>query len=198
MPARAASRSAVEWRSGASPTGSSRAPIIPKATRSNVQYAPAARSSAEKTKIESPRTPSSSQPTRAKMPASASTSSQDLRMLRAATSMRPASLAVFAALFRPVVLEQAARRPILILRCVAAARAMQRRDVLERDEDVPVQLDVRHLVDVAVRGEDAFLVVAAEERDLDLLALVLARVVLHRPERSQTRMATRYVLAQAI
>src|SRR6476659_3390603 len=61
---------------------------------------------------------------------------------------------------------------------------MERRDVLQRDEDVPVQLDVRHLVDVAGRGEDAFLVLAAEERDLDLLALVLARVVLHRPERS--------------
>src|SRR3954471_24627692 len=185
MPARAASRSAVEWRSGASPTGSSRAPIIPKATRSNVQYAPAARSSAQKTKIESPRTPSSSQPTRAKTPASASTSSQDLRMLRAARSMAgPGSLAVFAAVFRPLVLEQAPRRPILVLRRVAAARAVEGRDVLEGHEDVPVQLDVRHLVDVAVCGEHAFLVLAAEERDLDLLALVLVRVVLHRSERS--------------
>ena len=41
-----------------------------------------------------------------------------------------------------------------------------------------VQLDVRDLVDVAVRGEDALLVFAAEERDLDLLTLVLAGVVL--------------------
>ena len=80
----------------------------------------------------------------------------------------------------PVVLEQAARRPVFVLRRVAAARAVERRDVLERDEDVAVQLDVGDLVDVAVCGEDALLVIAAEERDLDLLALVLARVVLHR------------------
>jgi hypothetical protein len=56
---------------------------------------------------------------------------------------------------------------------------VERRDVLEGDEDVPVQLDVGDLVDVAVRGQHAFLVLAAEEGDLDLLALVLARVVLH-------------------
>jgi hypothetical protein len=49
---------------------------------------------------------------------------------------------------------------------------------------VPVQLDVGDLVDVAVRGQDAFLVLAAEKRDFDLLALVLARVVLHGAERS--------------
>ncbi len=55
---------------------------------------------------------------------------------------------------------------------------MQRRDVLERNEDVPVQLDVRDLIDIAVRSEDALLVLAAEECDLDLLALVLACVVL--------------------
>ena len=44
---------------------------------------------------------------------------------------------------------------------------------------MPVQLDVRDVLDAAVRGEDAFLVLAAEERDLDLLAFVLAGVVLH-------------------
>jgi hypothetical protein len=54
---------------------------------------------------------------------------------------------------------------------------------------------VGDLVDVAVRGEDALLVIAAEERDLDLLALVLARVVLHSSERSQARMNKRVVLA---
>ena len=57
---------------------------------------------------------------------------------------------------------------------------MQRSDVLERDQDVPVQLDMSDLVDGAVRGQDAVLVIAAEERDLDLLPLVLAGVVLHR------------------
>jgi hypothetical protein len=51
-------------------------------------------------------------------------------------------------------------------------------DVLERDEDVPVQLDVRDVLEVAVRGQDAVLVLAAEEGDLDLLALVLVRVIL--------------------
>src|SRR5215470_3684780 len=183
IPARAASRSTVEWSNGASPNGSSRAPIIPSTTRSKVQYAPAARRSAQKTKIVRPRTPSSSQPTSAKMPTSASTSSQDLRMLRAATSTPYPPLAVFAAVFLPVVLEQAARRPVVVLRCVAAARAVERRDVLERDEDVAVQLDVRDLVDEAVRSQDALLILPAEEGDLDLLALVFARVVLHRQER---------------
>ena len=41
-----------------------------------------------------------------------------------------------------------------------------------------VQLDMGHLVDVAVRSEDALLVLAAKECDLDLLAFVLACVVL--------------------
>ena len=49
----------------------------------------------------------------------------------------------------------------------------------KRDQDVPVQLDVRDVVDVAVRRQHAVLVLAAEERDLDLLTLVLVGVVLH-------------------
>jgi hypothetical protein len=57
---------------------------------------------------------------------------------------------------------------------------MKRGDVLERNQDVAVELDVRHVVDRAVRGEHAVLVVAPEERELDLLPLVLAGVVLHR------------------
>ena len=47
---------------------------------------------------------------------------------------------------------------------VASARAMERGDVLERNQDVAVELDVRHVVDRAVRGEHAVLVVAAEKR----------------------------------
>ena len=50
----------------------------------------------------------------------------------------------------------------------------------KRDQDVPVQLDVGDVLDVAVRGQDAILVLAAEQRDLDLLTLVLVGVVLHR------------------
>ena len=48
----------------------------------------------------------------------------------------------------------------------------------ERNQDVPVQLEVGDVVEEAVGGEHAVLVVAAEERDLDLLALVFAGVVL--------------------
>jgi len=62
---------------------------------------------------------------------------------------------------------------------------MQRGDVLERNQDVPVQLEVGDVVEEAVGGEHAVLVVAAEERDLDLLALVLAGVVLDGPEPSR-------------
>jgi hypothetical protein len=43
---------------------------------------------------------------------------------------------------------------------------------------VPVQLDVGDVLDVAVRGQHSVLVLAAEERDLDLLTLVLVGVVL--------------------
>ena len=49
-----------------------------------------------------------------------------------------------------------------------------------------VELDVRDVLERAVCGEDAFLVLAAEEGDLDLLALILVRVVLHRAESSRS------------
>ena len=55
---------------------------------------------------------------------------------------------------------------------------MERGDVLQRHEDVAVQLDVSDVLDVAVGGEDTLLVLASEEGDLDLLALVFVRVVL--------------------
>jgi hypothetical protein len=56
---------------------------------------------------------------------------------------------------------------------------VERGDVLKWDEDVTVQLDVRHVLDVAIGGQDTLLVLAAEKRDLDLLAFVFVRVVLH-------------------
>lgn len=68
---------------------------------------------------------------------------------------------------------------MLVVGRVAAARAVQRRDVLERYQDVAVQLDVRNLVDEAVRREHAILELAPEECELDLFALVLLCVVLH-------------------
>jgi hypothetical protein len=55
---------------------------------------------------------------------------------------------------------------------------VERGDVLQRHEDVAVQLDVGDVLDVAVRGEDTLLVLPSEEGDLDLLALVFVRVVL--------------------
>src|SRR3989440_1866278 len=100
--------------------------------------------------------------------------SQALRTLRMAGMPLRTALAVVVAL----VLGEAPRRPVR-LRGVAATRAVERGDVLERDEDVAVQLDVRDVFDVAVGREHAILVLAAEEGDLDLLALVLVRVVLH-------------------
>jgi hypothetical protein len=57
-------------------------------------------------------------------------------------------------------------------------------DVLQRDKDVAVQLEMWNALDSAVRGEGAVLVLAPEELHFDLLALVLVRVVLHEPERS--------------
>src|SRR5581483_8902921 len=91
-----------------------------------------------------------------------------------------ALLGVRTAAARAVVVEEAAGRPVLVGLRVAAARAVERGDVLERNEDVAVQLDVGDFVDVAVRREHAFLILASEERDLDLLTFVLACVVLHR------------------
>jgi len=78
---------------------------------------------------------------------------------------------------------QTSRRPIR-LRRVAAAGAVEGGDVLQRDEDVAVELEVRNAFYSAVRRERPVLILAAEELDLDLLALVFVRVVLHCAERS--------------
>jgi hypothetical protein len=72
---------------------------------------------------------------------------------------------------------------------------VERGDVLERDEDVSVELDVRDALDPAVRGQSSVLVLAAEELHLDLLSLVLVGVVLHRPERSGFRSTIPFVPA---
>jgi hypothetical protein len=140
-------------------------------TRSRYQYRAKAMSSTQKIEIDAGRYPPAHQPrppTRAQKPRSRN---QALKRFLAA-GRKPTGLGV------ALVLGEAARRPVG-LRGVAAARAMKRGDVLERDEDVPVQLDVRYLVDRAVGGQHTLVVVAAEEGDLDLLALVLARVVVH-------------------
>src|SRR5918992_2095135 len=100
------------------------------------------------------------------------TNAQALRRLNAAGPRGTRSR------FSGVVLGEAARRPVGLGR-VAAARAVQRCDVLQRDEDVAVELDVGDVLDRAVRRQRALLILAAEECDLDLLALVLVRVVLH-------------------
>jgi hypothetical protein len=56
---------------------------------------------------------------------------------------------------------------------------------------VAVQLDVRHILDRAVGGKHALLVLAAEQGDLDLLTLVLVRVVLDALESSLYRLNKR-------
>src|SRR5689334_11918675 len=93
-------------------------------------------------------------------------SARDLRTLRRRRSVRLMDSGFFGA----VVLDESARRPVR-LRCVAPARAVERSDVLQGDEDVPVELDVRDVLDEAVCGENAVLVVASEQRDFHLLPL---------------------------
>src|SRR5829696_3085064 len=119
------------------------------------------------------RYPPSPQPAAAMAAVGTTSTSQDLSRLRAIATRPRIALRLVA-----VFLRESSRRPVR-LRRVAAAGAVERSDVLERHENVPVELDVGDVVDVAVRGEDAVLILAAEERDLDLLALVLVRVVLH-------------------
>src|SRR5437879_4713865 len=74
-------------------------------------------------------------------------------------------------------------RPVVV-GSIATARTVQRGDILQRNEDVPVQLDVGDILHVAIGRQDAFLVLAAEKGDLNLLALVLVCVVLHRGPQS--------------
>jgi hypothetical protein len=70
---------------------------------------------------------------------------------------------------------------------------VKRGDVLQRYEDVAVQLDVRDILDVAVRSEHTLLVFTPEKGDLDLLAFVLVRVVLDARERSRSGLVKRVV-----
>ena len=58
---------------------------------------------------------------------------------------------------------------------------MQAGDVLQRHQDVAVQLDVGDVLDQAVGGQHAVLVLAPEHRQLDRLALVFRGVVVHLP-----------------
>ena len=178
IPARAASRSTVECRSGASPNG--QLPRADHPERDAVERPVGAGGEQQRAEDEDGQPAHAvEQPAREGEDAREGQHEQPGLDDVAGREEHAAPSVLRRSVFLPVVLEQAARRPVFVLRRVAATRTVERRDVLEWDEDVPVQLDVRHLVDVAVRGEHAFLVLAAEERDLDLLALVLARVVLH-------------------
>src|ERR687891_251711 len=136
---------------------------------------PAASRAAAKAKSDPIRRPPAAQPTPKDAAQNPVRRRAALRRFRAATTLIPGWSWLVVGL---VDVREPARRP-MVGRSVAAARAVQRRDVLERHEDMPVQLDVGDVLDVAVRSEHALLVLAAEEGDLDLLALVLARVVLH-------------------
>src|SRR4051812_28789214 len=182
MPPLAARPSTIERSAGASACGSSSAPARPGTMRAPDQYVLAAASTTANTAIAATRKPPANQPIAPGTAAEQSRKSHAFSRLPAtARRTRRRSGVVFA-----LVLDEPARRPVGLGR-VAAAGAVQRGDVLERDEDVPVELYVRDVVDGAVRGQHAVLVVAAEERDLDLLALVLAGVVLHEPAQSTRR-----------
>src|SRR6185312_11164956 len=181
-------------RSGSSARANGRAPSIPSSARSPTAYAAVAASSEQKANRTAPRRSASSQPIPANADASSPTRSQALRMLRATAPRTPPRSAFVVLVVGTVVLAvellEPARRPVRLGR-VAAARAVEARHVLERHEDVPVQLDVRDVLDRAVRGERALLVLPPEERQLDLLTLVLVGVVLHGGERSQVRRVAR-------
>ena len=166
--------SAVERSTGSSASANGRAPSIPRSARSPYRYAAVAASSEQNANRSRRVTPPTSQPTPANAAASRRPEPGLQEVQRDAHAARTptASSSVSSSILEP------ARRPVG-LGGVAAARAVQRRDVLERDEDVAVELDVGNVLDRAVRGEHSLLVLAAEERDLDLLALVLVRVVLH-------------------
>src|SRR5262249_4137690 len=116
-------------------------------------------------------------------------SSQALARFRA-EGQKPTELRV------ALVLGEAARGPVRLGR-VAAARAGQRGGGFEREQGGGVWLGGRDLVDGAVGGQDALVVVAAEHGDLDLLALVLARVVLHASERTARLRSSRAVLKRS-
>src|SRR3954464_11496136 len=91
-------------------------------------------------KIVSPRVPLRPYPASPSTAQSEIRSAQSLRTFRSASTARLEILVVFVAVFA-LVLGEPARRPVR-LRRVASARAMQRGDVLQRDQDMAVQLDV--------------------------------------------------------
>jgi hypothetical protein len=66
---------------------------------------------------------------------------------------------------------------------------------VKRNENVSVQLDVGDVLDVAIGRQDTFLILAPEQRDLHLLALVFVGVVLDTPEPSRIPLSSNAVPA---
>src|SRR6188768_3587597 len=141
-PSFAATVSADERSTGSSASAKGRAPSIPRSARSPKRYTPDAASSEQKPNRSPVVTPPMSQPSPPNAAARRATSATAFRRFSATAR---ASLRVSG-----VVLDEAAGRPVR-LGGVAAARAVERGDVLERDEDVTVQLDVRDVLEGAVR-----------------------------------------------
>src|SRR5215216_529743 len=106
---------------------------MPRTTRSAYVHRPTAARSTQKTKSRPTRTPPSAHPSAPSTAASPSSSDHAFSRL-SALALRP-GISGFVVVRVALVLGEPARRPIG-LRCVAAARAMERRDVLQRDEDV--------------------------------------------------------------
>src|SRR5690348_5033654 len=101
-----------------------------RSMRSACQTTAAAIRTLAKRNRTSPENPSRSQPTAAQAPATIVVRTTSLKKF-SATAPRTALRLVVA---------QPARRPVVVPRLGAAARAVQGRDVLERHEDVPVEL----------------------------------------------------------
>ena len=64
---------------------------------------------------------------------------------------------------RAVVVQQPPRGPVLVGLGVAPARAVQRRDVLQRHEDVPVQLEMCDVLDQLAEAGVFFLILSGGE-----------------------------------
>src|SRR5205085_8285919 len=138
--------------------------------RSAYQYNAAASNTTDPRNSNPTRYPPSSHPIAPIASAGTASRSQAFRTLRRTATRGRIPLRLVVAIVR-VVLGKAVRRPVG-LRRVASARAVQRGAVLQRDQDVPVQLDVCDVLDVAVGRPQAVLVLTAAERDPDLLTLV--------------------------
>src|SRR4026209_23724 len=142
-PSFAATGSAAARRSGSSASAYGRAPSMPSNARSPYRYTPVEASREQKANSSAVVVPPTSQPRPPSRAARKATNSHALSRL-SATAPRGAGKGALglSAVFRG----EAAWRPVRLGR-VAPARAVEGRDVLEGDQDVPVELDMGDVLD---------------------------------------------------